>query len=31
MTCCLLNDHEKDAETSKDSVLDEEELQNNIQ
>lgn len=28
MTCCLLNDHEKDAETSKDLVLDEEGLQN---
>lgn len=27
-TYCLLNDHEKDAETSKDLVLDEEELQN---
>lgn len=28
MTCCLLNDHEKDAETSMDLVSDEEVLQN---
>lgn len=27
MTCCSLNDHEKDAETSMDLVLDEEGLQ----
>lgn len=27
-TCCSLNDHEKDVETSKDLVLDEEELPN---
>lgn len=26
-TCCLLNDHERDVETSKDLVLDEEGLE----